>query len=347
MMKRKVWIVSWYGIQAGGLERVVQIINRVLESDYDVEIIDISYISRSIGCHSLLKIKNRLALMVIFSIYATLRDKKYDIIITHGQNAPFIRSDFLFDHGSIMSLKREIGECVYGGSSIFEWIAVKNAKLNIAVSKWTKEQIINNYHVKEDRVIVLNNCVETSMFYPVPHNNNEKVTILFCGRLEKAKGIDILLQIADLVETSEIFKLAIAANTSDNAFLFLNRKNINIKCGTPVDLMNDFYNSGDVLFVPSQCEGFGMGIVESLAAGIPVVTNKVGIVSELIEGGCPGIELVEMGETAEGVLLKMYDVAKRNQEFDRRLAMHSFVEKYYGGEQYRNKLLKIIGACYA
>lgn len=55
MMKRKVWIVSWYGIQAGGLERVVQIINRVLESDYDVEIIDISYISRSIGCLCLRK----------------------------------------------------------------------------------------------------------------------------------------------------------------------------------------------------------------------------------------------------------------------------------------------------
>lgn len=54
MMKRKVWIVSWYGIQVGGLERGVQIINRVLESDYDVEIIDISFFSICTGCQCLL-----------------------------------------------------------------------------------------------------------------------------------------------------------------------------------------------------------------------------------------------------------------------------------------------------
>lgn len=45
--------------------------------------------------------------MAIFSIYVVLKVRKYDIIITHGQNAPFVRSDFLFDHGSIMFLKRD------------------------------------------------------------------------------------------------------------------------------------------------------------------------------------------------------------------------------------------------
>ncbi len=45
--------------------------------------------------------------MVIFSIYAVLKVRKYDIIITHGQNAPFVRSDFLFVHGSIVFKERE------------------------------------------------------------------------------------------------------------------------------------------------------------------------------------------------------------------------------------------------
>lgn len=343
-MKRKVWIVSWYGKQIGGLERIVQIISRILEPYYEVIVVDIPYLCRYKKIYKRLCLysNNRLVLMALFSIFIKKAAKKEDIVITHGQNAPFIRSNFLFDHGSIMSLKRAIGENIYGGSSIFEFIAVRNTKMNVAVSDWTQREIINNYRVKKNKILVLNNCVETDMFYPVRRNKNGYITILFCGRLEKAKGLGLLLKIADLIENSHEFKLKIATNIDCNMQLFDNRPNILVECGIPVEKMNDFYNSGDVLIVPSKCEGFGMGIIESLSAGVWVMANKVGIVGELVEGNCPGIALIGEEERAGEILQRIREKSDEYWDFDTRLLMHGYIEQHYGFLQYRDKLLKLI-----
>ena len=151
-MKQRIWIVSWYGQSAGGLERIVQILNCILKEQYEVTIIDIPFIQQFKRWRKLVCCENRILLMLTFSAFARWIVGKGDILITHGQNAPFVRSDFLFDHGSIMSLKRQTGEFIYGGSTVFEYIAVKNAKMNIAVSTWTMEQIISNYHVNRNKI---------------------------------------------------------------------------------------------------------------------------------------------------------------------------------------------------
>lgn len=341
-MKQKVWIVSWYGTRAGGLERIVRITNQVLKSDYNVNIIDIPYICQYKGWKKLLQFKNRVVLMLVFSLFVKKVTRKGDIIITHGQNAPFVKSDFLFNHGSILSLKREMGEFIYGGSSIFEFLAVRKAKMNVAVSNWTQNQIMKNYHISSDKIIVLNNCVETDIFYPIKRKKNKRITILFCGRLETAKGIDLLLQLASNVEKSQKYELRIAANDERNAELFEGRAHISIECGLPIEEMNAFYNSGDVLFVPSKCEGFGMGIIESLAAGIPVVANEVGIMSDLIKDMCPAVVTMGKADGVEEVLQKISKISNEYQNYEKRLLIHSYIENNYGLSQYEEKLNELI-----
>ncbi len=341
-MKQRIWIVSWYGQSAGGLERIVQILNCILKEQYEVTIIDIPYIQQFKRWRKLVCCENRVLLMLTFSAFARWIVGKGDILITHGQNAPFVRSDFLFDHGSIMSLKRQTGEFIYGGSTAFEYIAVKNAKMNIAVSTWTMEQIVSNYHVNRKKIMVLNNCVETDIFYPVNKNLNGKITILFCGRLEKAKGLRLLRQVAEIIARSSDLELKIAANDSNNIELFKGMQHVSIQYGVPVGEMNAFYNSGDVLLVPSCCEGFGMGIIESLAAGVPVVSNMVGIMSDLIYDGCPGVSVIGKNDNIEEILTKTRQIASKFHDFAKRLLLHSYVERNYGLSQYADKVLKII-----
>ncbi|MEY8324131.1 glycosyltransferase family 4 protein [Lachnospiraceae bacterium 54-11] len=341
-MKKKVWIVSWYGIQAGGLERIVRILNQVLSDYYNVEIIDIPYICRYKGWKWLMRFESRLVRMFVFSAFIKRIAKKEDFIITHGQNAPFVKSDFLFDHGSIMSLKREMDQFIYGGSSLFEYAAVKNAKMNVAVSDWTKNQIIDNYHIDEERIVVLKNCVETDIFFPCERIETDRTAILFCGRLEDAKGLFMLQQLAEYVESSKDYELKIAANDNQNAELFMGRNNITIQCGVAFEEMNGFYNKGNVLFVPSRCEGFGMGIIESLSAGVPVVANEVGIVRNLVENGCPAIQVIDKEEELPGILDKIQKSAGRYYTMEERLLIHEYVEKNYGMDCYRAQLLRLM-----
>jgi len=46
--------------------------------------------------------------------------------------------------------------------------------------------------------------------------------------------------------------------------------------------------ASDVFLSTSRYEGFGMAILEAMAAGIPVVATDVGAVSELVEDGVTG-----------------------------------------------------------
>lgn len=341
-MKKKVWIVSWYGLQAGGLERIVRILNQVLSDYYKVEIIDISYICKYRGWKWIMQFESRLVRMFVFSIFIKRIADKEDFIITHGQNAPFVKSDFLFDHGSIMTLKREMGQFIYGGSSLFEYAAVKNAKMNVAVSDWTKNEIIDNYHIDEERIVVLKNCVETDIFFPCERSKSDRTVILFCGRLEEAKGLYRLQQLAEYVENSRDYELKIAANDKQNAEQFMGRNNITIQCGIVFEEMNNFYNKGNVLFMPSRCEGFGMGIIESLSAGVPVVTNEVGIARDLVENACPAIQIIDKEEGLSSVLDKIQKSAGRYRTMEERLLIHQYIEKNFGMDCYRTQLLRLM-----
>jgi len=54
----------------------------------------------------------------------------------------------------------------------------------------------------------------------------------------------------------------------------------------------DYYAAADIYINPSLYESFGMSIIEAMAAGVPVVTTRVGAVPELISHGQSGL-LVE------------------------------------------------------
>lgn len=225
---------------------------------------------------------------------------------------------------------------------MFEYIAVKNAKMNVAVSDWTKTQIIENYHIHEENITVLNNCVETDIFFPCERTETDKIVILFCGRLEEAKGLYRLQQLAECVESSKNYELKIAANNNQNAEQFTGRNNITVQCGIAFEDMNDFYNMGNVLFVPSRCEGFGMGIIESLSAGVPVVTNEVGIVRDLVENECPAIQVIDKEEGLSEILDRIQKLVRKYRAMEERIQIHKYIEKNFGTNYYRTQLLRLM-----
>jgi glycosyltransferase involved in cell wall biosynthesis len=106
--------------------------------------------------------------------------------------------------------------------------------------------------------------------------------------------------------------------------------------------MNDFYNSGDVLYFPSKSEGFEMVTLESLAAGVPVVGNRVGAVLELSEREFPGVHLLKK-DTIEIVLEQLRAVAGEYKgNMDKREALHEKIKEQFGLENYSRKIMREI-----
>ena len=66
---RRVWLVSWYGEWAGGLERIVRILKETLQDEYDVVVVDIPYICKYRWWKMIMNTNSRVSLMLVFSLF--------------------------------------------------------------------------------------------------------------------------------------------------------------------------------------------------------------------------------------------------------------------------------------
>ena len=170
----------------------------------------------------------------------------------------------------------------------------------IAVSEWVKRELIERAHVKENRIEVVPNGVDHSMFYP-RHRNEESVLliqpfsfrrpyVLCVSRIDHPVKNHIRL-----IEAFSIFKektkyphrLVLAGNESNSAAKVLEaaaasawRADIFFTGHFPQKNLPELYSGADFVVVPSMYEGFGMGALESMASGVPVICARAASLPE-------------------------------------------------------------------
>lgn len=340
-MERTIYIVSWNGCdRIGGMERVVGIWKRILEKEYKVVILDKEYIKQSCFWRRLYVSDHPVWLMVLFSLCAARCRRRGGIIVGNGFNAPFVRKDISVAHGSMYAVKKSLGQPVWSGSTPFEKIALRNSKKIVAVSHEAAEVLIKHYGIKSDIISIVNNCVDTDIFFPIKDCIHEKKTILYSGRLDSGKGMEKLLGLAEYIAQRDDVKLCIATTQRINTGLFDKLKNVEVYCELKLEQMNKFYNKGDVLFFPSKCEGFEMATLESLAAGVPVVGNRVGAIRELSDRKFEGVYLLNCG-TEETILKQLMEVSDiYSNDFNKRVGLHSRVKKELDVREYAARILQ-------
>jgi glycosyltransferase involved in cell wall biosynthesis len=111
------------------------------------------------------------------------------------------------------------------------------------------------------------------------HVTLRPVRFLFVGKLIYRKGTDILLEAAELLakerDDYEIYILGdgpqhcLADQVSDAA-----RKRIHWLGFRELDQVPQIYASCDVLVFPSRYDGWGMAVLEAMAAGMPVIASS-------------------------------------------------------------------------
>jgi D-inositol-3-phosphate glycosyltransferase len=125
--------------------------------------------------------------------------------------------------------------------------------------------------------------------------------ILFCGRIEPLKGIDMLLYAMKiLVEKNPRLKVClwiIGGDVSQKPEQWSQelqkleelrnilglRTVVNFAGQQPQEVLPDYYNAADVVVMPSHYESFGMVAAEAMACGTPVITTNVAGISSLID----------------------------------------------------------------
>lgn len=155
--------------------------------------------------------------------------------------------------------------------------------------------------------------------------------VLFVGRIQPLKGLDVALAAFGLVSDRlpDARLVVVGGPSGPQGPEELGRiqrsigemgleERVSMIPPVPHAGLVDFYRAADVLHVPSRSESFGLVAAEAQACGLPVVAARVGGLTHAIEDGVSGV-LVDGWEPADhaAALLEVLTDGARAAEYGR------------------------------
>ena len=228
---------------------------------------------------------------VMLGISNILLNKKYDLILTSEYQS--ITTFIVSLCSLIFNLNFIIYQGVFKKSSGLKqlflnlwdfslgFIIKKNAKYVICKTNTAKKYLHSKgFH----NISVIPIGVNTSLFYMRELNNQSKskrINLLTIASLIKRKNIELMIKALNLLKNSGVkFNLIIIGDgpRKKNISKTINDLNLSHQISLIPEVENSnlvgYYNNADYTLSFSDDEIFGMTILESLACGCPVITNR-------------------------------------------------------------------------
>jgi len=167
-----------------------------------------------------------------------------------------------------------------------------------AVSKTAALSLEKYYGVSASRIDVLpifvdvlaiKNGLEQSPDISLKYQQFEK-KVLSVSRLEKEKDLDTFISVADILYKKDpSIGFIIVGDGRDRTRLNRRVKLLGLEKNVVFAFwQNDplpYFKMADIFLLTSRYEGYGLALIEAAAAGLPIVTTRVGIASELFTSG--------------------------------------------------------------
>lgn len=161
------------------------------------------------------------------------------------------------------------------------------AKHLIAVSGTIKEDLVHHYSMKEEKITIIPNGVNSKIHRRVEKQLYEKkeneFVLGFLARMTASKGARMLLPILNLVK-KEIpgIKLLLAGDDLNTKQEMIRQRNkyqlqnnvINLGYISDLERKNSFFSSLDLFLLPSSHEGMSLTILEALSCKTPILASE-------------------------------------------------------------------------
>lgn len=246
--------------------------------------------------------------------YTSSRGLRYDVVHGHywlsgppaltlarEQGAPAIASFHTL--ARVQDLVRPSSGDAPERGAVEERIA-READVLVSSSAQEREQLLRLYGARPERCRVAPCGYDASLFRPMDQEQARRAlgltaphVVLFVGRMEKIKGIDILLRaVAMLEEREEVEVLLVGGGEQDperHKLAALARElglesRLRFVGRVPQEELPAYYNAADVCVAPSFYETFGMVALEAMACGTPVIAARVGGLQSTVQDGASG-----------------------------------------------------------
>jgi D-inositol-3-phosphate glycosyltransferase len=180
-----------------------------------------------------------------------------------------------------------------------------NAQAIVVSDQHEVDALVRLYEAPRQSIHVIPCGVDAALFRPMDRRQAREAlsldgnpTLLFVGRLDPLKGLDVLLHIIAALEDSTVRLLVVGGDPATGAegrrlaalaeTLGLAAQ-VRFEGVVPQENLPLYYNAADALVMPSYYESFGLAALESMACGTPVVAARVGGLASLVrdwDTGC-------------------------------------------------------------
>ncbi|MBI4561586.1 MAG: glycosyltransferase family 4 protein [Candidatus Rokubacteria bacterium] len=224
-----------------------------------------------------------------------------------------------------------------------ERLSLERSDAIIALSHYSKLQLLGDYGLKPDRIRVVPAGVDAQRFVP-PRDKGavrirlglpvDAVVLLAVRRLVPRMGLHNLLQAMPVILAAEPRCLLVICGTGPlrgslerhiaDAGL---EAHVRLAGRVPDDILPFYYQAADICILPTVgLEGFGLVTLEALASGIPVLGTAVGATPEIL-GRLDGDLLIRGtgSEALAGAVVKLLRCRGRySPEVLRRFAVEQY-----------------------
>ncbi|MHA1251824.1 MAG: glycosyltransferase family 4 protein [Candidatus Helarchaeota archaeon] len=171
---------------------------------------------------------------------------------------------------------------------------LKRCKYIIAISEFTKSELIQKLKIKQEKIIVIKNGLNHKMFYPIEKKEINKVEPILPGykkilhvgyEMERKNFITLLKAFYIIRRLGHNIKL-IRVGESRYSHLIKNlglEKHIIYLRNISDNRLREIYNLCDLYVYPSLYEGWGAPGLEAAACGTPVICSDIPIFREIYQ----------------------------------------------------------------
>lgn len=197
--------------------------------------------------------------------------------------------------------------------------AAARADAIIAVSAFTKGQVISLLGVTPERIHVVHHGARK---LPIPRGVTRENIVLSVGAIQKRKNIARLVEAFETLDGS--WRLIVAGSCGYGSEEILRRiehsparDRISVTGYVSLEDLAGYYAAASIFAFPSLDEGFGMPLLEAMAAGVPIVTSDRSALPE-VAGDAAMLVDPESTDALSGALRDLAEKEELRRELVRR-----------------------------
>jgi len=228
----------------------------------------------------------------------------------------------------------------------------------IAVSDFTRRELLQYYKVKEAKIRVIHNGVNVDKFKPAADKlkakteldfNPEDKAILSVGRLYARKGLFTLIESMAMVKRkfkNAKFIIAGKGLSKEMNKLVSYATKLGVKDNIvftgyfPDKKLPKLYQAADIFAFSTFYENLPFAVLEAMSTGLPVVTTTVGGIPEMIDSGKNGF-LVEPADSRALADRILYYLEHSEAASEMGFLARKTVENYFDWRLIVKKVVKV------